>query len=331
MKHLKLITLALALLLAFAAFSGCAKTDEPVPADTPVAAPSEAPADEPADEPADTSVTATDMFGREVTLDAPATRVVALTAADCEILYAIGAGDTLVGRGEYCDYPAEVLDVPSVQSGAETNLEQILALDPEVVFMSGMEQTKEQVNALEEAGVTVAVSYAQDIEGVYTAIGMMGALMGRDAEAAAVIDGMKTSFEEMAGAASGETVYFEVSPLEYGLWTAGADTFMDEIATLMGLTNAFADVTGWGEISEEQVIERDPDYIVTISMYFGEGPTPTEEIMARPGWEELTAVKNGAILNLQNNELSRPAPRLAEGAKLMYDFVVSAMEKENAA
>ena len=89
----------------------------------------------------------------------------------------------------------------------------------------------------------------------------------------------------------------------------------------MGLKNCFADVTGWSEISEEQVLERNPDYIVTISMYYGEGPTPEEEILARPGWENVTAVKNGKILNLQNNELSRPAPRLAEGAQVLYDFV----------
>ena len=57
-------------------------------------------------------------------------------------------------------------------------------------------------------------------------------------------------------------------------------------------------------------------------MYFGEGPTPVEEILSRPGWENVTAVKNNAILNLQNNELSRPAPRLADGAKMLYDFVI---------
>ena len=83
-----------------------------------------------------------------------------------------------------------------------------------------------------------------------------------------------------------------------------------------------------GEISEEQVLERNPDYIVTIAMYFGEGPTPEEEIAGRKGWENITAVKNRAILNLQNDELSRPVPRLAEGAKMLYDFVTSITESE---
>ena len=70
------------------------------------------------------------------------------------------------------------------------------------------------------------------------------------------------------------------------------------------------------------MIERNPDYIVTITMYFGEGPTPVEEIMGRTGWENVTAVKNGAILNLVNNELSRPTPRLKDGAILLNNFVV---------
>jgi iron complex transport system substrate-binding protein len=144
---------------------------------------------------------------------------------------------------------------------------------------------------------------------------------------------MKVGFAEIeANKLDGtKTVYFEVSPLEWGLWTAGKGTFMDEIANMMGLKNCFDDLTDWAQISEEQVLARNPDYIVTITMYFGEGPTPEEEIMSRPGWENVTAVKNAAILNLQNNELSRPAPRLADGAKMLYDFVMNAEDSSLAA
>lgn len=266
-------------------------------------------------------ISITDMMGREVKLSAPAQRIVALTAADCEILYAIGAGEYLVGRGEYCDYPDAVLDVPSVQSGYETNVEQIIALHPDVLLMSAMDQTADQVAQLENAGIRVVVSDADDIAGTYQAISMIGALMGREAEADAVIASMQETFDQVRRENSGKTIYFEVSPLQYGLWTAGAGTFMNEIAEMIGLTNCFSDVNGWAEISEEQVLSRNPDYIVTISMYYGEGPTPTEEIMARAGWENVTAVKNGAILNLANNELSRPANRLADGAQMLYDFV----------
>ena len=272
------------------------------------------------------AVSVTDMMGREITLTAPATRIVALTAADCEILCALGCGDALVGRGEYCDYPPEVLDVPSVESGYTTNIEQIIALEPQVVLMGTMAQTTEQVEALSAAGIQVVVSDAQDLEGVYTAIRLIGALMGKDAEAEALVGGMQATFAQIAEQAqpSGKTVYFEVSPLQWGLWTAGKGTFMDELATLCGLENAFADVEGWGEISEEQVIARDPDYIVTITMYYGEGPTPVEEIKGRAGWETLKAVVNDNILNADSNEISRPGPRLQDAVKTLYDFVYGA-------
>lgn len=270
-----------------------------------------------------TAVTVTDMAGREITLDAPATKVVALTASDCEILAALGAEDTLVGRGEYCDYPESILEVPAVQSGADTNLEQIIALEPQVVVMAKMAQTEEQVAALEAAGIRVVVSDAQDIEGVYTAIRLIGALVGRNDEAEAMVADMQSAFADIAAKSenTGKTVYFEVSPLQWGLWTAGKGTFMDELATMCGLTNAFADVEGWAEISEEQVLERDPDYIVTISMYYGEGPTPVEEIKSRAGWDALKAVQNDAIFNADSNEVSRPGPRLKDAAEALYTFV----------
>ncbi len=272
---------------------------------------------------AEGGVTVTDMMGREVTLTQPATRIVALTASDCEILCALGAEDTLVGRGEYCDYPESILDVPAVQSGAETNIEQIIALEPQVVLMSAMAQDKDQVDTLEQAGIQVVVSNAQNIAGVYTAIRLIGALMGKDDEAEAIVADMQATFDDIAAKSenTGKTVYFEVSPLEYGLWTAGKNTFMDELAAMCGLTNAFADVDGWAQISEEQVLERDPDYIVTTSMYWGEGPTPVEEIMGRTGWENLKAIQNAAVLNADSNEITRPGPRLKDAAVTLFQFV----------
>ena len=197
MKKNQLLALLLAAVMLLAVLTGCASKTEPAPVEpaqtetapeAETATPEEdpAPAEEPEAEDASPAVSLTDMTGREITLDAPAERVVALTASDCEILYALGAGDLLVGRGEYCDYPAEVLDVPSVQSGYDTNIEQIIALEPQVLLMSTMAQTDEQVQQLEAAGVRVVVSDAQDIEGTYTAISMIGELVGRQAEASSI-------------------------------------------------------------------------------------------------------------------------------------------------
>ena len=276
------------------------------------------------------TVTVTDMAGREITLDSEATRIVALTASDVEILYALGAGDLLVGRGEYCDYPAEALDKPVVKSGAETNLEEILELEPEIVIMATMAQTKEQVEALEQAGVKVVVSDAQNLEGVYTAITLIGQVTGKNAEAEALVQQMKDVFAGIAEKAenTGKTIYFEVSPLEWGLWAGCKGTFMDEIATICGLTNAFGDLEGWQSISEEDVLERDPDYIVTTSMYWGEGPTPEEEIKSRAGWDVLNAVKNNQIFNADSNAITRPGPRLMEAAEALFEFISAPADEE---
>ena len=280
---------------------------------------------------ADEAITVTDMHDREITLDAPATRVVAMQPSDCEILCAIGCEDALVGIGQYCDYPASITGLPVVQSGQETNVEEILALNPQVVFMNDMSQSEEQVRQLEENGVKVVVSKAADIEGVYYAIRMMGHLMGKDENAEAVVADMQATFADIRAksANEGKTVYFEVSPLQWGLWTAGSGTFMDELAGICGLTNAFADVNDWAAISEEQVIARDPDYIVTITMYYGEGPTPVEEIMGREGWQEMKAVKNGQVFNASDsNALSRPGPRLKDAAVELFTFLYGAAEEE---
>lgn len=332
MKHPKLLSVLLAALLLVGVLSACAPA---ATASEATAAPTEAVTQAPeAATEAPAGVSVTDMTGREITLDEPATRVVALSAADCEVLYAVGAGDLIVGRGEYCDYPAEVLAVPAVQSGMETNIEQIIALKPQVLLMSTMAQTEDQIAQLEAAGIKVVVSDAQNIEGVYAAITMMGALTGHEAQATEVISGMKATFESLAaraGELEGKSVYFEVSPLQYGLWTAGGSTFMDEIANMLGLKNVFSNVTGWTEISEEQVLEANPDIIVTVAMYFGEGQKPDEEILSRAGWQDVTAVKNSDILNLQTNELSRPGPRLADGAKALFDFVLEVVTTDNAA
>lgn len=265
----------------------------------------------------------TDMFGREVSLAAPASKIVVLTPSDCEILYALGAGDTVIARGEYCNYPEAVQSITALSSGSETNIEQIISLKPEVVLMNGMDQTKEQVEALENAGITVIENNAKNIDEVYTSIDIIGKTVGKEVEAAALIDSMKKGFSDIAAAAGdgGEkTVYFEVSPLEYGLWTAGSGTFMDEISQMLGVKNVFSDIEGWKEISQEQVIERNPDYIVTITMVAENGQSPSDEIMSRKGWESIKAVSSGKVITIDSDEISRPGPRLVDAAKKLNQF-----------
>jgi iron complex transport system substrate-binding protein len=272
------------------------------------------------------AITLTDMAGRQVSLNKPAEKIIALSPADCEILFAIGAGATLIGRGSFCDYPPEALSIAEVASGTETNLEQIISLAPQVVIMNTMAQTQEQVDALEKAGIKVVVTGGSSgevtsIEGIYTIIGLLGQVTGKTTESKKVVDDMKAAFAGIQTQNTGKTVYFEVSPLEYGLWTTGSNTFMNEIAEILGLANIFQDIAGWAEVSEEEVILRNPDYIVTVTMYYGEGVSPVDEIMGRPGWQDITAVKNKHVFISSSDEITRPGPRLKDAVLSLYSFI----------
>ena len=193
------------------------------------------------------TITVTDMFGREVTIEGPVTRIIALEPSDCEMLCAIGCEDALVGRGKYCDYPASVLELPAVQSGANTNLEEILALSPQVVVMPDMAHTTGQVELLEQNGIRVIGTDANSIEEVYFNICLLGTIMGKEAEAEAVIADMQATFADVAAKSeqTDKTIYFEVMPLEWVLWSAVTNTFMHELAEICGTKNAFADIDGW--------------------------------------------------------------------------------------
>ena len=113
-------------------------------------------------------------------------------------------------------------------------------------------------------------------------------------------------------------MYFEVSPLQWGLWTAGKGTFMDELASICGLTNAFSDLDGWQAIDEEDVIAKNPDYIVSIA---GMGDTAVEEILGRSAWSDVNAVKEGQVFNADSNAIARPGPRLKDAAIELYNFI----------
>ncbi len=284
----------------------------------------------------DTQVTVTDMAGRGITLDAPAHRVVVLQPGDAEILYAIGAGDTVVGRGAYVDYPAEALEVPSVMSGYETNLEEIIALEPQAVIMTVMSQTEEQVKALEDAGIAVIVTDAQSLEDIYTCISLLGTVVGHTARADELIASMKADLDGIAAQAKalgseGKTFYYEESPLQWGLWAGGSGIFFDDLCAMMGLANIFGDLKGHNSVSEEQVLALDPDLIFTTMMYYGEGPAPDEEIALRAGWENVSAVKTGAIMYDNTSAIARPGPRVVDAAEMILELLRTLSAAEPAA
>ncbi|NLN97215.1 MAG: ABC transporter substrate-binding protein [Eubacteriaceae bacterium] len=265
----------------------------------------------------------TDMLGRSVTMEKPAEKIVAVNPSACEILYAIGAQDTLIARGTYCDYPEEVQALPEVESGNNLNTEQIIALGPDLVIMSTMAQSEEQIQALETAGIQVIVADAHNLEGVYQSIELIGKAVAKEDKAAEVVDDMKAAFKEYGEKAKDEglKVYFEISPLEHGLWSAGKNTFMDEIASILKLENIFSDVDGWSQVSEEQVLQRDPDIIVSVEMYMGTGEKPEDKLKERPSWKNLKAVENDRVYRLNNDAFTRPGPRLKDALIELYAVV----------
>ena len=284
-------------------------------------------------------LTVTDMTGREVTLAGPAESVVVLMPSDCEILFEIGAGDKVIGRGSYCDYPeAAVADIPVVKSGYELNVEEIVALQPQAVIVTKMGHTEEQVAQLENAGLTVIVTDAQTIADTYDCIMLLGKVTGTEDEAAAVVQNMKDRLEAVAAKATdaGLTVYFESTPLEYGwgLYSAGKGSFMDEIGALCGLKNIFGDVTdgdGWPVVNEEDVIAANPDIIITIDSNGMGDANAAEIIMAREAWQGMDAVQNGHIYVVDGNAFSRPGPRLATAAEALMELIESLTAEEPAA
>ena len=120
---------------------------------------------------------------------------------------------------------------------------------------------------------------------------------------------------------TGLKLYVDESPLQWGLWSAGKGTYFDDLAEICGLTNIFSDIEGHQSVSEEQVLERNPDIIISMTMYYGEGELPDEEIKNRAGWENVSAVKNGAVVYDPTNAVALPGPRLTEVADLLLELI----------
>jgi len=265
-----------------------------------------------------------DMAENNINFEQVPEKIAVLLASDVEILYSIGASDNIVAVGEYCNYPSEALEKEVITTGDDLNIEQIIALQPDVVIMGIMAQTTEQIKQLENAGIKVVITDSQNIADTYEAIELLGKVSGKSEEALSLIENMKAEFKaikEKSAKKSEKTIYFEVSPLEYGLWTTGQNTFMQELADIVGVKNIFDDVEGWAEISEEQVLERNPDYIVTVSMYSKDGMTPVDEILGRTNWANVNAIKNGSVLSEETDMFTRPGPRLVDAAKALYELV----------
>jgi iron complex transport system substrate-binding protein len=253
-----------------------------------------------------------DGLDREVILEEPARRIVSLAASTTEMLDEIDALQWLVGRDEFSDVPPSVLDLPSVGGGwGELNTELILTLEPDLILAAQI-HTPEQVQELEDLGLTVFwVPNFDTFEGLFANLENLGKLTGQTETAQQTINALRTRVEIIEGLMQGVDpvpVYYEVDGSDPSApWTTGSDTFQDVLITLAGGINIASDIQGWGQISPEAIIAADPQVIL-----FAIGPfvgSTVESIAIRPGWGDLTAVVSEAVYPVDTNIIDRPGPR----------------------
>ena len=254
----------------------------------------------------------------------PAVRIVSLAPSNTEILFAVGASAQMVGRDELSDYPAEAQQVASIGStyGA-INAEAILALQPDLILGADI-TSPEQVQALEDLGLTVFVlANPVDFEGLFANLELVGELTGHSAEAQTAVSGLRSRVQAVTEATQGAarpTVYYEVDGTDpTAPWTTGSGTFQSLLIQLAGGQNMAEEMQGWGQISLEELVARDPAVIV-----FGLGPwvpTTVEGLAARTGWGEIAAVQQGAVYGIDANWVDRPGPRLVDALEAMAGFI----------
>jgi len=268
-------------------------------------------------------LTMTDATGKEIVMEAPPERIISLIPSNTEILFGLGLNDKIVGVNDYDDYPPEVADKEKVGS-MEFNIEQIIALKPDIVFAheSGIASLGGAKDQLEAAGVKVfVVTNARDFNETYTTIEQLGRATGKLPEAEKIIANMKVKVEEIEAKLQDvqpKKVFVETSD-EPEIYTPGKDTFMQEMLEMIHAENIAADTDGWFKIDAEQIITKNPDVIVVTYNYV---PDILTKIPLRAGFDTITAVKNKAIVQVDENITSRQGPRLADGleelAKAIY-------------
>ncbi len=297
-----------------------APAEELVESSPPTPAPTEM--QEPTVEPTEDvyPLTIVDGMDREVVLPSPAQRIVSIAPSNTEILFAIGAGDQVVGRDEVSDYPPEALEVASIGSTyGELNTEAILALEPDLVLAATI-TSPEQVQTLEVLGIPVfLLANPEDFSGLLENIKLVGILTGHEAEAEALAAGLDARIEAVTQKATDAelvSVFYEVDGTDpTAPWTTGAGTFQDVLIGLVGGENIAVDIAGWGQMSLEMIVTRDPQVVI-----FGEGPwvpTTVESYSDRSGWGEIAAVVDGRVYGIDTNWVDRPGPRLVDALEEM--------------
>ena len=259
------------------------------------------------------AITVQDFSGREVTLDQPAKRIVALAPHIVENLYSAGAGDKLVGVVSYSDFPDEAKNVPEVGTYNAFSLEQVLALNPDLVVMWGSGNGMQTLSTFEALGIPVYVSELRQLSDVPKSIRNLSQLAGTPAIGEAEASRIETELNALHrryGEKRSLSVLYQIwnDPLQ----TVNGEHLISEIISLCGGHNVFGDASSLApRVSIESVLLRDPDAIVASGM--GE---------ARPEWLDqwraypsLTAVADEALFFVNPDHLQRPSARIVLGAR----------------
>ena len=265
-------------------------------------------------------LTLTDDAGREVTIAADPGRIVSLAPSNTEIVCALESCDQVVGVTDFDDYPADVADVEKVVVFAQVDVEKVVAAEPDLVLAAGNELTSTAViDQLSELGVTVLVLYPESLDEVYGNVALVGEVLDEQVAAGELVDGMRARVEAVEDAVAGSEAprtFYEVSIFEGTIYTAGDGSFIASLIETAGGDPITGDPLSTS-IALEDLVAADPELILLGDAAYD--PTVTaESVAARPGWGEMTAVRDGRIQPvLEDLLITRPGPRIVDGLEAL--------------
>lgn len=268
--------------------------------------------------------TFTDDMGREVSIEEIPQRIVSHVPPITEMLFALGLGDRVVGVSDYCDYPEEAKLKPSVGNYFNPSLENIVALDPDLVLTDGH---SESIKGLDSLGITYIVIDPKDIDDIFKDIELLGKVTGTEEKARKLINDMDKRMSEVVSLvkdAPKVSVFYIIDAVTdlINPWTAGPGSFIDSLITMAGGGNVAAKAQGaWVQFSIEQIVNSDPEIIIIDSSQ-GTVVISEEELRQHPIWGAISAVREGRVFTF-DGDLANPVPRIAQGLEEMAKIIHS--------
>ena len=249
--------------------------------------------------------TVTDDLGREVKIPQKIERAVSLAPNLTEDVFAVGAGDRLVGVTSYFDYPEAAKKIQKVGDTLNPNIETIVALKPQIVLVSTASQLEAFSKALTDNGIAVYVTESKSLDDVFKNLIRLGDIFGTQDTAAKVVTDLKNRVASAARSDNAKPVRVFVQISKEPLFTIGKQSFVTEIVNRAGGESVTENVeTAYPNLSKETALALAPDVIV-----LSDSPDNQEP---NDAFKESPAVKNGKVFRINADLLSRPGPRLVD-------------------